>query len=66
MNVLTQAMVPLKRHPTKKKQEAKFLFNPIPKKKKKGRNNLITPHKFHSTVKVSAKFEKLIKSLDVF
>ena len=34
MNVLTQAMVPLKRHPKKKKQEAKFLFNPIPQKKK--------------------------------
>jgi len=34
MNVLTQAMVPLKRHPKKKQEEAKFLFNPIPKKKK--------------------------------
>jgi hypothetical protein len=33
MNVLTQAMVPLKRHPKKKQEEAKFLFNPIPKKK---------------------------------
>jgi hypothetical protein len=35
MNVLTQAMVPLKRHPKKKNhEEAKFLFNPIPKKKR--------------------------------
>jgi hypothetical protein len=32
MNVLTQAMMPLKRHPKKKEEEAKFLFNPIPKK----------------------------------
>jgi hypothetical protein len=27
-------MVPLKRHPKKKQEEAKFLFNPIPKKKR--------------------------------